>query len=237
MARTRSFPIPSANRLLAGLPPTEYRRLLPLLEAIPLSHRQVLYPPGGPIDHVYFPSEGVVSVVAVLANRRTIEVGMCGREGAVGAGALQGDPTSPFRVQVQVRGHGVRIGIDAFRDSVRVGGPLYRLLARYNAAYLTQTAQSVACNGLHTIHQRCCRWLLMTGDRLAADEFDLTHELLGTMLGVRRASVTEVLHPLQAGGLIGSGRGRVAIHDRLRLEAAACECYRFVRGQFDRLLP
>jgi CRP-like cAMP-binding protein len=237
MATPKPPPPPSANRLLAGLPPADYRRLLRRLEAVPLPHGQVLYPPGGPVDYVYFPSRGVVSVVAVLADRRTIEVGMCGPEGAVGAAAVLGDPTSPFLVQVQVAGDGVRVGIDDFRDAARPGGPLHRRLARYHAAYLTQTAQSVACNGLHTVHQRCCRWLLMTADRVGADEFDLTHEFLGTMLGVRRASVTDVLRPLQAGGLIGYSRGRVTVRDRPRLEAAACECYRFVRGQFDRLLP
>ena len=230
-------PIQSENRLLAGLPPAEYRRLLPRLESVPLAFRQVLYPPGGPVDFVYFPSLGVVSVVAVMADRRTIEVGLCGREGAVGAAAVLGDPTSPYRVLVQVAGDGVRMGIDAFRDAARPGRSLHGLLDRYHAAFLTQTAQSVACNGLHSVHQRCCRWLLMTLDRMRDESFGLTHEFLGKMLGVRRASVTEVLQPLQALGLVGHSRGRVTIRDRAGLEAAACECYGFVRGQFDRLLP
>jgi CRP-like cAMP-binding protein len=173
----------------------------------------------------------------MLADRRSIEVGLCGREGAVGAAAVLGDPTSPFEVLVQVAGDGVRIDIDAFRTAARPGGALHRLLARYQAASFTQMAQSVACNGLHTVRQRCCRWLLMTRDRMGADEFDLTHEFLGTMLGVRRASVTDVLHPLQAAGLVGHSRGRLTVLDRSRLEAAACDCYQFVRGQFDRLLP
>jgi CRP-like cAMP-binding protein len=222
---------------LAGLPPAEYRRLLPGLEPVALAFDQVLYPPGGPVDYVHFPSRGVVSVVAVMANGRTIEVGMCGREGAVGAAAVSGDPTSPYLVQVQVAGDGVRIAIDSFRDAVRDGGQLPRLLGRYHAAFLAQMAQSVACNGLHTVRQRCCRWLLMTRDRMVADEFELTHDFLGTMLGVRRASVTDVLRPLQARGLIGYSRGQVTIRDRPRLEAAACECYRTVQAQFDRLLP
>jgi CRP-like cAMP-binding protein len=237
MAKAKPAPTPSENRLLAGLPPADYRRLHPRLEAAPLPYRRVLYPPGGPVDYVYFPSRGVVSVVAVLAKGRTIEVGMCGREGAAGAAAVLGDPTSPFRVQVQVAGDGVRICIDDFRDAARPGGALYRILARYHAAFQAQTAQSVACNGLHTVRQRCCRWLLMTADRMGADKFVLTHEFLGTMLGVRRASVTDVLLPLQAAGLIGYRRGRVTMLDRPRLEATACECYRFIQGQFDRLLP
>lgn len=237
MATAKPPYIPSANRLLAGIPPADYRRLLHNLEAVALPFRQVLYPAGGPIDHVYFPSRGVMSIVAVMANRRTIEVGLCGREGAVGAGAILGDPMSPYKVLVQVEGEGVRIGVNAFRHAAGPGRPLHRLLARYHAAFLAQTAQSVACNGLHPVVQRCCKWLLMTQDRMGANEFGLTHEFLGKMLGVRRASVTDVLRPLQADGLVGHRRGRVTVLDRPGLEATTCECYQFVRAQFDRLLP
>jgi CRP-like cAMP-binding protein len=237
MAAAKPPPAPSENRLLAALPPADYRRLLPRLDPVPLPFRQVLYPAGGPVDHVYFPSRGVVSVVAVMADRRTIEVGLVGREGAVGAGAILGDPTSAYKVLVQVEGDGVRIGTDAFRAAAGPGGPLHRLLARYHAAFLTQVSQSAACNGLHPVAERCCKWLLMTRDRIGAGPFGLTHEFLGKMLGVRRASVTDVLRPLEAAGLVGHARGRVTVRDPAGLEAAACECYRFVRGQFDRLLP
>jgi CRP-like cAMP-binding protein len=237
MAKAATQYSPPQNRVLAGLPEAEYRRLLARLEPVPLPFRQVLYPPGGPIDYVYFPGGGVVSIIVVMSNRRTIEVGMCGRDGVVGAAAALGDPVSPFRVQVQVAGTARRMDIEAFRAAARPGTVLHRVLARYHAAYYTLTAQSVACNGLHTVSQRCCWWLLMTHDRVGTDAFDLTHEFLGTMLGVRRASVTEVLHPLQATGLIGYARGRVTVRDRPGLERAACECYGFVRGQFDRLCP
>jgi CRP-like cAMP-binding protein len=234
---TKAQPPPaSENRLLAALPGADLALLLPHLEPVPLPFRRTLYPPGGPIDFVYFPFRGVASVVAV-SGRRAIEVGVCGREGAAGAGAVLGDPTSPFRVQVQVAGAGVRIGIDDFRAAAGRSGALHRVMARYHAAYLTQTAQSAACNGLHTVRQRCCRWLLMTADRMGPGGFDLTHEFLGVMLGVRRATVTDVLRPLQTDGLIGYARGRVTVRDRGRLEGAACECYGFVRAEFGRLLP
>lgn len=236
MATAKSVSPAPENQLLAALSPADYRRLLPRLEPIDLPFGKVLYAPHSAIDAVYFLSRGLVSTVAVMANRRTIEIGICGREGAVGAGVILGDATSPFQVIVQVGGSGVRVKIDDFRKVARPGGSLHEGLARYHAAFLIQTAQFVACNGLHTVEQRCCRWLLMTQDRMCSESFGLTHEFLATMLAVRRASVSEVLKPLQARRLIKYERGHVTILNRAKLMAASCECYDFVRGEFERLM-
>jgi CRP-like cAMP-binding protein len=144
--------------------------------------------------------------------------------------------TSANEVIVQIAGDGLQMDIDMLEEEAGGDTPLRRLLLLYQTAFLTQVSYSVACNGLHSIQQRCCRWLLMTHDRVDTDDVPLTHEFLGIMLGVRRASVTEVLRPLHEDGLVNNGRGTISILDRSGLETLACECYRKVKGEFDRLL-
>ena len=165
-----------------------------------------------------------------------IEVATVGNEGVVGLLAYLGGETSPNEVMVQVEGDGVRIRIDALKEAASGQGSLADLMLRYHTAYLTQVSQQVACNGLHPIQQRCCRWLLSTQDRVGSDEVTLTHEFLAIMLGVRRASVTEVLRPLQEEGFLSNGRGAITILNRKGLEKACCECYRVVQDEFERLL-
>jgi CRP-like cAMP-binding protein len=150
--------------------------------------------------------------------------------------ALLADKMSINEVIIQIAGDALRMDVDVLEQEAGRDSPLRRVLLLYHTAFLTQVSQSVACNGLHPIQQRCCRWLLMTHDRMDSDEVPLTHEYLGIMLGVRRASVTEVLGPLHDKGLVNNGRGAITILDRAGLEKLSCECYRKVKDEFDRLL-
>jgi CRP-like cAMP-binding protein len=166
-----------------------------------------------------------------------IEVATIGNEGVIGHSIFDGDDeTSPHEVFIQVAGDALRMDIAVFKQECARGGPFGELLLRYNKAFLTQISQSVACNGLHSVQQRCCRWLLITRDRMETDVMPLTHEFLGVMLGVRRSTVTEVLGPLHDQGLISNSRGMITILDRAGLETLCCECYRKVKDEFDRLL-
>jgi len=201
-----------------------------------LKFRQVLYEPRSPIDHAYFPTRGVLSAIIVMEDGNSIEVATVGREGVVGLPVFLGPVTSSNQVIVQVAGSALRIKGDALKGEADRDGPLRRVLLGYQGAFLAQVGQGVACNGLHTVLQRCCRWLLMTQDRLQADVLPLTHEFLGIMLGVRRATVSEVLEPLQDDGLVRARRGKITVLDRPGLEAACCECYRTVNDEFGRLL-
>ena len=231
-------PTPAAaprNRLLDRLPGAEYRRLLPLLEPVVMPHGEILYEAGGPIDYAYFPLDAVVSAVTVMRDGDAIEVATVGNEGVVGYYGF-GGKVSPHRVLVQVSDGGLRIPAGALQEAAQEDGTLRDLLAAYQIAFMTQMSQSVACNGLHRLEPRCCRWLLMSRDRVGSDDLRLTHEFLAVMLGARRASVTEALGPLQEAGLVRSSRGRIVILDGAGLEARSCECYAVVRDAYDRLL-
>jgi CRP-like cAMP-binding protein len=164
-----------------------------------------------------------------------IEVATVGNEGMVSSTAFLGIVDSPHRIIVQVQGHALRMDAKLLATECSSESPFKNLLIKYHMAFMTQVSQSVACNGLHSIHQRCCRWLLITHDRVEGMEFYLTHEYLAMMLGVRRASVSLVLHPLQERKLIRSGRGKITVLDRKGLEIAACECYQIVRDEFARI--
>ena len=225
----------SANRLLENLPPDEYRRLSPLLKAVPLTVKQVLHRVHETIDYVYFPTSGSVSAMAVMRDGRAIEVVATGKEGMTGLSAFLGAESSTYEVIVQVAGEAVRMKLDDFRRLNSRAGPVRELLARYYSAYSLQVSYAVACTGLHRVEQRCCRWLLMAQDREGSNMLTVTHESLGEMLGVRRASVTDVLRPLQIKGVVRNSRGNIEILDRPRLEKLACECYGEVSAQFKRL--
>jgi CRP-like cAMP-binding protein len=223
------------NRLLARLPQAEYRRLLPLLEPVTLAEDQVLYQPRGPIEYAYFPSSAVLSALTVMRDGNAIEVATVGYEGLVGHYGFSGK-TSPHRVIVQIGNGGHRIPSRALQAEAEKDGTLKDLLAGYHVAFMVQVSQSVACNGLHRLEQRCCRWLLMTRDRVGSDELTLTHDYLALMLGARRASVSDTLGPLQDAGLVRCERGRICILDGAGVEARSCECYVVVRDEYDRLL-
>lgn len=227
--------VPGKNRLLAALPRKEFDRLRPELESIAMTVKYVFYEANAVIRHVYFPLGGVASVVISMKDGVTVEVGLIGNEGMVGIPAFLGADRSPTKAFTQVPGAALRMRADTFKRLAETG-PLRDILQRYSQAMLTQVSQSVACNHLHSVEERMCRWLLMTHDRMGADEFPLTQEFLAQMLGVRRPSVTVIAGSLQGAGLISYHRGQVRIRKRQELEAASCECYGVVKAEFDRLL-
>src|SRR4029077_12953212 len=235
MPKTKPPAASHRNRLLARLPPVEYQRLLPHLQPVPLALKHVLYQARSPIDYAYFPSRGVVSALTVMEDGRAIEVATIGDEGMVGLPLLVGAKTTANRLIVQVSGEALRLSAAALQEEASRDSPLRRLLVLYHTAFLAQVAQAVACNGLHSVHQRCCRWLLMTQDRAPADVFPMTHEFLAEMLGVRRSTVSEVLKPFQEEGLIRYSRGKCTVLNRKSLKAGSCECYRRINEEFVRL--
>lgn len=228
-------PAEPRNRLLSRLPEAELRRLRPSLSFLELSYEQVLYEADGPIEFVYFPIDSVLSALTVMQDGNMIEVATVGAEGLVGHYGSD-SKTSPHRVVAQIGGGSFRMDAGTLADEVAQTGPLRELLAAYRIAFMAQVSQSVACNGLHRLEQRCCRWLLMSRDRCGTDDLRLTHDYLALMLGARRASVTEVLRPLQEAGLVRSSRGQIRILDGVGLEERSCECYQVVRERYDRLL-
>lgn len=224
------------NRLLRRLPAQVFERLRPHLKPLSFKSGHVLYEAHSPIEFVYFPYNCVISAVTMLENGDGIEVGTIGNEGAAGLTAFLGPLNAPHRLLVQVPGEGARIAAETLQEEARTNQSLHNLLLKHHHAFLAQICQSVACNGLHPLFKRCCRWLLMTHDRVEGDEIPLTHEFLSFMLAVRRSGVTETLHALQEQGLISNSRGTITIVDRKGLEAASCECYRIVVDEYERLL-
>lgn len=206
------------------------------MQRIDVAAGHVLYKAHGPIDYAYFPLSCVTSAVAVMRDGSAIEVATVGKEGAVELPTFLAAETSPNRIIIQIGGETLRIEAGVLRDAALQNQPLREVLVRYTVAFLAQVSQSVACNGLHPIEKRCCRWLLLTQDRVGADEMPLTHEFLAMMLGVRRASVGEVLGSLQEQKLIRNSRGNITVVDRKRLEATACECFESVNAEYRRQL-
>jgi CRP-like cAMP-binding protein len=227
---------PSANRLLAALPRAEYLRLLPRLETVSLTYRQCLYDAHTPILYVWFIERGVVSVIRAMEDGTLIEISVIGCEGMVGLPVFLGSESTPSQALVQIPGAGLRMPTMAFRRENPPGSPLHDLLHRYTQTLINQMAQGMVCNRMHSIAQRCARWLLLTHDRVNADQFLLTQAFLAQMLGVRRATVSTVAGRLQKAGLIRYSRGIITVLDRPGLEAAACECYRIIEAEYDRLL-
>ena len=236
MAKTELAQFPFKNCLLSNLSLEQLDRLRPKLQAIDLNVRQVIYEPNVPIQYAYFPEQGVISVVSLMRDGNSIEVGTIGKEGMAGAMLLLETNSTPYQFFVQVAGHAQRLEASVLVEEADRNHELRRLILRYQSAFLTQTMQGAACNGLHSVQPRCCRWLLIARDRSESDEIKLTHEFLGLMLGVRRASVTYVLRPLQDAGLVCSNHGTITILNREGLERGACECYRVIADQQKQML-
>jgi CRP-like cAMP-binding protein len=227
---------PEVNRLLAALPGPEYDRLRPHLEPVSLSLKQVLFEPGDTITHVYFPAGSMVCTVLVLDDA-SMETGIVGSEGMVGLPIFLGSNIAFSRALVPSPGPALRIKAEAFRSEVGRDSALHDLLQRYTDYFLAMVSYTAACTRFHSVHQRCCYWLLMMHDRVGTDQFGLTQEFLSHMLGVRRAGVTEVARKLQQAGLIRYRWGQITMRNRPGLEAACCECYGKVRTKYDLVFP
>src|SRR5712671_7952960 len=224
---------PVANNMLAALPRKQYRRLLTGLESVALTFGEVLHEPGKRIRHVYFPNDSLVSLLTVVEGHLALEVGMVGHEGMVGVPLSLGTDVSPVRALVQGAGVAMRMKAARFSRELRKSPQLQQEVSRYTRALMGQITQTAACNRFHVVEARLARWLLMTRDRLRSDEFPLTHEFLGHMLGVRRVGVTKAARALQGRKLIRYSRGKIQILNRRGLKASACSCYELVKDMYD----
>lgn len=227
---------PLQNRLLAALPAAEYARIVDHLRLETTTVGDPLHEDGRSISDVYFPNSGVFSITNRMRDGSLVEVATVGREGMLGIGVFLGDRSGSGSTFQQVADGPVAVLAAArFVKETAVRGTFRELMGLYAQASLLQTMQCTACNALHDVTQRCCRWLLQTHDRVDGDDFALKQEFLAIMLGVRRPTVTGVLHTLQEAGLISSRYGRMRVLKRRKLEAASCECYAAIRGHFTRL--
>lgn len=222
---------PSDNKLLASLSSTDLALLNPLLRTVSLEKGAILNEPGTEIEHIVFPHEGMVSLLAVMADGKAVETATVGREGVVGGMAGLGLHVTMTRAMVQISLTASQVPAAAFRRIVATSAPLRDMIVRYNEVLLAQVQATAACNALHPIHARLARWILQTADRSAGDRVPLTQELLSEMLGVRRSSVSEVAARLQDSGLIKYSRGLIEVVNRRGLEEASCECYETVKRQ------
>ena len=220
------------NRLLAALPKKDYQFLETHLEEAPLVFEDVLYRPNLPISDVYFPNSGIISLIAAVNGRSTLEVGLVGSDGVLGLDVFMGVGSSQNQAVVQGAGSAMKMKASAFRKFCNNGsGALPRVLQRYTHSLLTQITQSAVCNQFHSVESRMARWLLMTHDRMRNDEFELTQEFLSNMLGVRREGVSRAAGVLQKRKLISYSRGHLKILDREALEAISCRCYEIIRNE------
>lgn len=224
------------NRLLAALPPEEWDVVRPDLEEVTLAFKQVIYEPEGPVEYVYFPLSGVVSLVTEFEDGSAVEVATVGPEGIVGLPVFLEDEVMAGRAFVQVPGKAVRIRKEAYKRAIDTCPHLHRMLSRYTLALVNMLAQNSACNRTHGTEDRLARWLLLTQDRVHDASFPLTQEFIAAMLGVSRPTVSTTASILQKAGFITYVRGQITVIDRAGLEGASCECYRIVRREFDRLV-
>ena len=227
---------PVHNGLLSALPPATFERLRPHLERVNLKAHARLMKPDMRTKYVCFVEAGLVSLILSLEDGAAIEIGLIGREGLIGVLPALGASTVASEAIVQIAGSALCLRTEVLRYEVGLEPELRNVLVRFLEALFIQVSQSVACNGHHTLGQRLARWLLMAADRGRTHEITLSHEFLAMMLGVRRPGVTIALGELKKAGIVQTGHGRIVIRDRKRLEAAACECYRTVKREYERLL-
>jgi CRP-like cAMP-binding protein len=226
----------TSNRILNALTRPEYDCLSPHLDPVNLSTGEVLYHPEQPITHVYFPNRGTVSLVSMFEDGASVEVGMVGNEGMFGVCVFLGSVSTPLEAIVQLPGDGMRMRADVLKSEFQKGGQLQDLLLRYTQVFITQIAQTAACNRVHVVEGRLAKWLLLCQDRANSKDLALTHEFIATMLGTRRTGITEAANQLRGAGLISYRRGRVTVTDREGLEAISCECYPLMKKEFNRFV-
>src|ERR1700690_2017898 len=222
---------PNQNHLLAALPAEDFERLAPHLELVPMLLGETLYEPGGQLQHVYFPTTAIVSLLYIMESGLSAEIAGVGNEGMLGISLFMGGDTTPSSAVVQTAGHGYRLKGELLKEEFNRAGITQRLLLRYTQALLTQMCQTAACNRHHSIEQQLCRWLLLTLDRLPTNQLMMTQELVAGALGVRREGITEAAGRLQRAGVIRYRRGHIAVLDRSGLETRACECYSVVKKE------
>lgn len=227
---------PNQNHLLAALPTAEFDRLAPHLELVAMPLGDILYEPGGQLQHAYFPTTAIVSLHYVMESGASAETAGVGNEGVVGISLFMGGDTTPSSAVVQTAGYGYRLQAKLLKEEFSNAGLMQRLLLRYTQALVTQMFQTAACNRHHSIEQQLCRWLLLTLDRLPSNELVMTQELVASMLGVRREGITEAAGKLQHAGFILYRRGHITVLERSGLESRACECYAVVKKELSRLL-
>ncbi|WP_341318538.1 Crp/Fnr family transcriptional regulator [Paraburkholderia sp. IMGN_8] len=228
---------PNGNHLLAVLPEAEWARLSPHLVLVDMPLGQAVYESGDRLDHIYFPTTSIVSLLYVMEDGASAEIAIVGKEGLIGIALFMGGETTPNRAVVQSAGQAYRLDARVLKEEFLRAGPVQRLLLRYTQALITQMAQTAVCNRHHSIDQQLCRWLLLSLDCLGSNELKMTQELIANMLGVRRAGVSEAALKLQDAGLIRYSHGHIEVLDRPKLEKRVCECYAVVKREFDRLLP
>jgi CRP-like cAMP-binding protein len=227
---------PNQNYILAALPAAEFEPLVAHLELVPMRLGEILYEPGGQLQHAYFPTTAIVSLHYVTKSGASTETAGVGNEGVVGISLFMGGDTTPSSAVVQTAGHAYRLNRCLLKQEFNRGGLMTRLLLRYTQALIMQMNQTAACNRYHSVEQQLCRWLLLTLDRLPSNDLVMTQELVASVLGVRREGITEAAGKLQRAGLIRYRRGHIAVLERSGLEAGACECYAVVKKELARLL-
>jgi CRP-like cAMP-binding protein len=228
---------PNQNHILAALPTAEFEPLVAHLELAQMRLGEILYEPGGQLQHAYFPTTAIVSLHYVTQSGASTETAGVGNEGVVGISLFMGGDTTPSSAVVQTAGHAYRLKRSLLKQEFNRGGLMHRVLLRYTQALIMQMNQTAACNRHHSVEQQLCRWLLLTLDRLPSNDLVMTQELVASVLGVRREGITEAAGKLQRGGLIRYRRGHIAVLERSGLEAGACECYAVVKKELRRLLP
>lgn len=224
------------NHLLAALPANDFLCLKSKLEPVSLKLGEVLYESGEKMDFVYFPTTAIISLLYIMENGATAEIGVIGNDGIVGVSLFMGGETTTSRAIIQSAGDAYRMKVNDLKAEFKLGGRFHDLLLRFTQALMTQISQTAVCNRLHTIDKQLCRWLLISHDRLDSDKLVMTHDLISNMLGVRREGITLAAKKLATKKLIKNVRGTITVIDRQGLEAAACECYQVVNNEYNRLL-